>query len=204
MEVNAADSSTIAYNKLPLYLQPYSVNSIPSYSVANSAPVGYTSATVQLRSTHHRPAADEPHLSDCGITPSPSGSSSSSRDGGETQFRPAAEFDGISTGTCCSIVPLTPSESSRSGSVASDGGSSREGDLPSVLLVQIPRQPRVTVTKEPEENGEGTNGTTNSPGAPPTTSPAPVHAITINLLDKELWQTFKSMGNEMIVTKPGR
>lgn len=207
MEVNVPDNSMISYSKFPLYLQPYST---PGYSVASDSPVGYTTATVQLRSTH-QPAADEPRLSDCGITPSPSGSISSSRDGdingGETHFRPA-DFNSISAGTCRSLVQLTPSESSRSGSVASDHGSSKEGDLPNVLLVQVPREaPAARESTEPEEEiFDGRNGTrsSSSPRTPASASPSPTHGITVNLLDKELWQTFKSVGNEMIVTKPGR
>ena len=201
MEANLSDSITVTYGKLPHYLLPYSLSSTPNYSIANGSPVGYTAATVSvplqpLRSTHQ--PADEPRLS---ITPSPS-DSTSSRDGdinGETHFRPT----GISTGMCHSLVSLTPSDSSRSGSVASDRSSSREGDQPpGDLLVQIPRKaPPVTVTIE---NCKATNGTNNSPRVSAPASPTPAHGITVNLLDKELWQTFKSVGNEMIVTKPGR
>ena len=210
-----ADSTSVTYNKLPHYLQPYPGSPITAYSQVGYAPVGYTTATVSvplLRSTHQEqsPAADEPHLSDCGITPSPTDSTSSQSpdengSSKETLFRPI-NFERLTSGVQEShhtspvpvhIVPLTPSDSAES----SDRESPNEDRLPEVLLVRIPRKAPVAGTIEPAEEN-CTNGAASSPLAP--ASPTPAHEVTVNLLDEELWQTFKSVGNEMIVTKPGR
>lgn len=209
----AADSTTVTYSKLPAYLQPYTTS--PNYStVAFShhvgyAPVGYTSATVslpQLRSAHLEQQSErEPHLNDCGITPSPSGSSSSrssaenSSDNKDALFLPGlpgpSNFDDSlqgshhTSGVATHPVPPTPSDSAES----SDRDSPNEDRVPRGLL---PCKTRV-----PEESCNGASRVRSSPPAPAT---PPAHGITVNLLDKELWQTFNSIGNEMIVTKPGR
>ena len=188
-----ADSTTVTYSKVPNYLQPYI--GTPNYSAYNRAgcplpAAAYITATIELRSTHQQQqqqsSAEEPHLCDCGITLSPSDSTSSRDEANrEGLFRPI-EFDD-KQGICRFSVPLTLPESSGS----SDRGNSNEDDLPDVLLVQIPRRPQKTVANEPA-NGELVNHS------------SPQQGITINLLDKNLWKMFGSVGNEMIVTKPGR
>ena len=214
-----ADSTTVTYNKLPSYLQPCNGNSNLSAFCNNRVSVSYTAATIcvpQVRSTHQQ--TDEPHLSDCGFTPPPSDSTSSGDDAsGETLFRPI-DFDGISVGMCRSLVPLTPPESS--GSWSSDRGSSNEDELPDVLLVRIPRRPlSMTFANNHDKPHQGldnccepkpksANATANSDldlgvncsGQASETH----HGIAINLLDRHLWKAFGSVGNEMIVTKPGR
>ena len=191
MEMNVANSM-LAYSKFPQYLQPYSGlnNGNPKYTMANGAPIG---SMLQLRSTHQPAVADESRLSDCYSI---------------SGFYRPTDFKGLSAGMYHSVVPLNnPSESPRSGSVASDRDSSNDGD-PS--MVETPREVPVNAvasepgSSEPEEKCSGTNGTNSSPTAVAPASPHESHGITINLLDKELWQLFKSIGNEMIVTKPGR
>lgn len=197
-----ADSTTVTYSKLPVYLQPYTGspnNSITAYSHVGYTPVGYTTATVsvpQLRSTHlEQNSADErePHLSDCGITPSPSGSSSSRSPNNLERLKDGVHRSHHTSAVAAHAVPPTPSDSAAS----SDRDSPSEDRLPEVLLVRIPRKAPVTVPAEREESCNGTSGTAPA-------SPIPAHGITVNLLDKELWQMFNSIGNEMIVTKPGR
>ena len=179
-------NSMLAYSKFPQYLQPYSglTNGNPQYTMANGAPVG---SLLQLRSTHLPAVADESRLSDCYSI---------------SGFYRPTDFKGLS---CHSVVPLNnPSESPRSGSVASDRDSSNDGDPP---MVETPREvPAASEpgSSEPEEKCSGTNGTNSSPTAVAPASPHESHGITVTLLDKELWQLFKSIGNEMIVTKPGR
>ena len=202
------DSTTVTYSKLPVYHQSHTGNSnssITAYSHVGFTPVGYTTATVsvpQLRSTHlEQNSADErePHLSDCSITPSPSGSSSSRSPNNLERLN----IDGIhgshhTSAVDIHVVPPTPSDSATS----SDRDSPSEDRLPGVLLVRIPRKAPVTVPAEPHKNCNGASATSSSP--PPPTSPIPAHGITVNLQDRELWQMFNSIGNEMIVTKPGR
>lgn len=216
-----ADSTTITYNKLPPYLQPYHGspnNCITAYSHVGYTPVGYTTATVSVphtRSTHREQSTaedvDEPHLSGCGITPSPSDSTSSlspdeNGSSKETLFRPIS-FERLSSGVqkpqhtssvAVHVVPLTPSDSAAE---SSDRESHNEDRLPEVLLVRIPRKAPATVTIEPAEDNCA-NGASSSSPAP--TSPTSADEITVSPQDRELWQTFKSIGNEMIVTKPGR
>ena len=196
--------TTVTYSKLPYYLQPYSQNI--SFTGHGTVPVGYISATAQpVSPTHQLRSADEPHL---GITPSPSPDTPSSDHDDDIDraalFKPV-DLGGVTVGMCRSLVPLTPSESSRSGSSRSDRGSSNEDDRSGVsLVVQIPRhccQATLPPTIEPAEKN-CTNGATSSPLAPAT--PTPAHEITVNVLDEKLWQMFKSVGNEMIVTKQGR
>ena len=203
-----ADSTTVTYSKLPVYLQPYtgsSNNSITAYSHVGYTPVGYTTATVsvpQMRSTHlEQNSADErePHLSDCGITPSPSGSCSSrSPNNNFERLKDGVHGSHHTSAVAVHAMPPTPSDSVAS----SDRDSPSEDHTPGVLLVRIPRKAYVTVPAEPEETCNGTSATSSS--SPAAASPASTHGITINLLDKELWQMFNSIGNEMIVTKPGR
>ena len=223
-----ADSTTVTYSKLPNYLQLSNDQSV--HGLNDSVAVGYAATTIripQLRSSHQQvqqtsSSPGEPNLSDCGITPSPSDSTSSGDDTNrDTLFRPI-DFDGVSVGMCRSVVPLTPPESSngsRSGS--SDRGSSNEDDFPDVLLVRIPRRPsmimvndhRSMASNEPcsyEPNLKPVNGSENDDpeltcSGSQASQPVTHHArININLLDKDLWKMFESVGNEMIVTKPGR
>lgn len=188
--------TTVTYGKLPYYLQPYSQNL--------SFPVGYISATAQpVSSTHQLPFSDEPRL---GVTPSPS-SSSDQNDADSDKaalFRPF-DYGGVTVRMCRSSVPLTPSESSRSGSSRSDRGSSNEDDRSGApLVVQIPRQycqASLPQAIEPAQH----NGASSSPAPEPaTSSPTPAHGITVTVPDAKLWRSFKSVGTEMIVTKPGR
>ena len=109
------------------------------------------------------------------------------------------DFEGLPAGMCHSVVELTPSESS-----PSDRGSSNDGDPPMTMVETTREAPVKAAASEPEKNLSGTNGTSSSPPPPTAAGPSTAHGITINLLDKELWQVFKSIGNEMIVTKPGR
>lgn len=185
-----ADSTTVSYSNLPTYLQPYSGNqNHPGYNPVGFAPVGYSTATVCVRPSHlYR---EEPHLGDC-ITPSPSHSNSSHEEScKETLFRPI-DFDRFSAGArrTSGSVPPTPSDSSGRSSPI-------EEDPADVLLVRIPRKPPLTQDTKPETNG--VKGANSNQDSIPTR-----HGITVNLLDKELWKMFKSVGNEMIVTKPGR
>ena len=189
-----ADSTSVTYSKLPSYLQSRNdfVVGYASDPVGYAPdPVGYTKAiaTLQARSAHHGP-----HLDEYGITPSPSDSNSSSQDDAckEVLFRPV-DFERFSAGSHGTSVPPTPSESGES----SDRGSPTE-DMPDVLLVRIPRKSPVLApavenkcaSKNPDKDA----------------LPLPSHhdGITVNLLDREMWKMFKSVGNEMIVTKPGR
>ena len=198
------------YSKFPVYPQPYTGspnNSIIAYSHVG---VGYTAATdsvPQMRSTHLEQNEGQPHLDDCGITPSPSGSSSSRSPAENSSTSKDAPFlssnfdrlkDGVqgshhTSGAAAHAVSPTPSDSAE----ASD--SSNEDRL----VVRIPRAESTTVPVEQEEKCNGTSGPSSS--SPATASLiSGAHGITVNLLDKELWQTFNSIGNEMIVTKPGR
>ena len=141
------------YSKLSVYPQPYtgSPNNSIAYSHVGYTPVGYTAATdsvPQLRSTHLEQNVGEPHLDDCGITPSPSESSSS----------------------------RSPAENS----------TSKDAIFLSSNFERL--------------NKDGVHGSHHTSGA----SSIPAHGITVNLLDKELWKMFNSIGNELIVTKPGR
>ena len=71
------DSTTITNSKRSNHFQPCSTSSTPSYSHVDCTPVGYA---VPLGSTHQhkqQSSADEPRLSGCSITPSPSNSASS-------------------------------------------------------------------------------------------------------------------------------
>lgn len=194
-----ADSTTITYSKLPAYLQPYTGstnNSVFAYGINDGhvgyTPVRYTTATIsiqQLRSTHLEQNERERHLDDRGITPSPSGSSSS---GSPTENNTSRDSFLPSNFETQNPVPPTPSDSAES----SDRDSPNPGDrLSEGLLVRIPRK-----AVGPAEDRTG--GTSNS--LPTPASPSSSHGITVNLLDKALWQMFNSIGNEMIVTKPGR
>ena len=218
-----ADSTTgtDTYSKLPSYLQPCNdslIQSRSTYGLDDGVAVGYVTATIRIpqfmRSSHHRQISsspDEPHLSDCR-------SPSTCRDDAnkETLFRPI-NFDNVSVGMCRSLVPLTPPESSNSStSGSSDRGSSNEDELdpPNVLLVRIPRRASdstIVANNQPRcesklkqvkasENEDLQLGLNSSGGQ----ISQPHHGITINLLDKDLWKMFESIGNEMIVTKPGR
>ena len=185
----------LAYSKFPQYLQPYSGlnNGNPNYSITSGAPVGYTTAMLQPRSTHQPVAvADKPRLSDYyGITPN----STSSGNGG---FMPT-DFEGLPAGMCHPVVELTPSESP-----PSDRGSSNDGDPPMAMVETSREAPVKAAASEPEKNLSGTNGTSSSPPVLAAAGPSTAHGITVNVQDDELWQLFKSLGNEMIVTKPGR
>ena len=206
----AADSTTVTCSKLPACLQPYTTslnNSTIAFSHVGYTPVGYTSATVslpQLRSAHLEQQSErEPHLNDCGITPSPSGSSSSRSSAENSSGSNGALFlpsnferleDSLQGSHHTSVVaaqpvPPTPSDSAES----SDRDSPNED--------RVPRGVLPCKTRVPEESCNGASRVRSSPPAPAT---PPAHGITVNLLDKELWQTFNSIGNEMIVTKPGR
>lgn len=208
-----ADSTTVTYNKLPSYLQQCNGNSNHSAYSNNRVSVSYTStaATIYVPQLRSQPssAADEPHPS--GITPSPSDSTSSGDDANrETLFRPI-DFDGVSVGLC-----LTPPESSRSGS--SDRGSSNEDELPDVLLVRIPRRPSMVLASNDDKESNGLNHSCEPKPKPTNGGSAngnlglncsdqasETHkGITIKLLDRHIWEAFGSVGNEMIVTKPGR
>ena len=93
---------------------------------------------------------------------------------------------------------------------SSDSGSSNEDVPDDGLLVRIPRRASdsmVVANNQPRcepklkeakalENEHLQVGLRNSSRQH--------HGITINLLDKDLWKMFESIGNEMIVMKPGR
>ena len=133
---------------------------------------------------------EQPHPVDYGITPSPSDIDSCSSDTSkEALFRPI-DFEGFTATSHHTSVPPTPSDSAESSDRESPCTATKED--PDVLLVRIPRKQPVSLITEPDvSNHESTADT-------------PAHGITVNLLDKELWKMFKSVGNEMIVTKPGR
>lgn len=199
-----ADSTSVPFSKFPSYLQPYSSCQFYSGgydSVEGYAPVGYTAAV--QRSAHQvrtSSTAEEPHRGEYaqsnGITtPSPSNSShSASQDEANkgVLFRPV-DFERVTAGSRGTSVPPTPPDSADS----SDRGSCVEDDLPSVPLVHIPRPPPL----KPAVTGNETNRSSSDKDVSPL-----LHreGITINLLDTELWKMFKCVGNEMIVTKPGR
>lgn len=188
-----ADSSSVTYSKLPSYLQPRNgsvVGYAPEPVGYSPDPAGFTKAlaTLQPRSTHHRP-----HLGEYSITPSPSDSNSSSQEEAckEVLFRPV-DFERFSAGSHGTSVPPTPSDSGES----SDRGSPTE-DMPDVLLVRISRKSPVLA---PAVENKSASNTTDKDVPPPLHH----NGITVNLLDREMWKMFKSVGNEMIVTKPGR
>ena len=199
-----ADSTSVPYSKFPSYLQPHTGCQFYSGgydSVEGYAPVGYTAA--QEGSAHQvriSSAAEEPHCGEyaqChGITtPSPSNSShSASQDEANkgVLFRPV-DFERFTAGSRGTSMPPTPSDSAKS----SDRDSCTEDDLPNSLLVRISRPPPLKPAVTCNE--------TNRSSSDEDLSPLPHRqGITINLLDTELWKTFKCVGNEMIVTKPGR
>ena len=188
-----ADSTSVTYTKLPSYFQPRDdsvVGYAPDHVGYAPDPVSYTKALATLppRSTHHGP-----HLGEYGITPSPSDSNTSSQDEAckEVLFRPV-DFERFSAGSHSTSVPPTPSDSGES----SDRGSPTE-DIPDVLLVRIPRKSPVLA---PAVENKCASKIPDKDVPPPLRH----DGITVNLLDREMWKMFKSVGNEMIVTKPGR
>jgi hypothetical protein len=199
-----ADSTIdVTYSKLP---SRRLIQSTTAYGLND----GVAGDAIRLRSSHrHSSSADEPmpHLNDYGITRSPTSKDDVYREI-TSLFR--NHFDDVSVGMCRSLLSLTPPEScnsSRRGSLERGSSSEDKLDLPDhdVLLVRIPRRPSDSAIKNQprcdSENDDlqlGLNGSGGSRASPPH------HGITINLLDKDLWKMFESVGNEMIVTKPGR
>ena len=201
MEIEA-DSTSVSYSKFPSYLQSYPGSQF--YSGYDSA-VGYGSSyTAALQRSAHLvripSTAEEPHLGEYahGITtPSPSDDNHSASQDDETNkevlFRPV-DFERFTSGSRGTSVPPTPPDSAES----SDRGSCTEDDLPNVLLVRMPQKPP---SPKPAMKGKETNRSSSDKDVSP---PSHREGVTINLLDRELWKMFKSVGNEMIVTKPGR
>ncbi len=119
-------------------------------------------------------------------------------------------FDGASAPNASSIDQLpTPSDSSNSASPAESGDEAEQ---------QQPRakEPACSAIFRPVDfDGYGSTSENPSNGCfsyfplTPTdsegdSSPAHTGGITARLVDKELWESFREIGNEMIVTKPGR
>jgi hypothetical protein len=193
-------------NKPPVYLQQYAGSPNNPTIAYSYSPVGYHTATVavsvpQLRSTHHEQNDGEPHLNDCSVTPSPRESTSRSPAESSSTSKDASFLSNNverlnkdvhrphdTSGVAAHGVPPTES-------AVSDRDSSDEDHL-----LDLPSKESVPV--EQEERCNGTSRPSSSPLAP--ASPVPAHGITVNLLDKNLWEMFNSLGNEMIVTKPGR
>lgn len=216
MQGHADSTIDVTYSKLP---SRRLTQSRTAYDLNN----GLAGYAIRLRSSHLRSSSAD--LNDYGITRSPFDKTSEDDACREiiSSFR-SIDFDDVSVEMCRSLVSFTPPEScnsSRRGSA--DCGSSSEDiklDLPvsdhDVLLVRIPRRPsdhsailpnnqsRCEPKQKKADDSEnndlqlGLNGSGGSRASPPH------HGITINLLDKDLWKKFESIGNEMIVTKPGR
>ena len=176
-------------NSPPLF-QPYYGPAAAGDEYYDPSALGYSTATSQPRSTHQiHPSAPPPAILYTTTTPSPPNSNSSveASCGKDVLFRPV-EFESCS-GESHHRVPLlslTPPDSVESSTSSSSASRSLDEEhVRDALLVQT--QPNA-VDSKPDE----------------VTSPPPAHGITVNLLDRELWKTFMSVGNEMIVTKPGR
>ena len=187
MQSLSGSSSTITYAKQEAHLQPFHHDTIHG----GYGPVGYVGYLQQPRSSHQilppaQSKAQMSHLHDYAAPLSPCDSNSSGEAAKEVLFRPIA-FENHAEGTA--VAPLTPPDSVDS-SVRRD-----EEDTPESLVVRIPRQQSPALDAKPATDD-------NSPSD--AVSPPPSHGITVNLLDKELWKMFMSVGNEMIVTKPGR
>ena len=54
------------------------------------------------------------------------------------------------------------------------------------------------------ESLSATTSPTVFPPGPSTASPSPLEVPTVVLTEKDMWKSFCEVGNEMIVTKPGR
>ena len=208
-----ADSTTniVTHSKLRSYLQPCNDSSIQSKSVydwGDGETVNYATVTATIRlssSHHHRQVTDNHLVSDCRPPDD---------DNKEVLSRPI-NFDDVSVETCPSLI--TPPKSSnspgsRSGSSNSSSCNEDELDLPDDLLVRVPCRASVSTNNQPRcepklkqakaseiENEHLQPGVRNSSGGS-----QPHRGITINLPDQDLWKKFKSLGNEMIVTKRGR
>ncbi len=195
-------------SKPPVYLQQYTGSPNNPTIAYSYSPVGYATATVavsvpQLRSTHLEQNDGEPHLDDCSVTPSPRESTSRSPAESSSTSEDASFLSNNverlkdvhrphdTSGVAAHAV--SPTESA-----VLDRDSSDEDHL-----LDLPSKESVTVPIEEEERCNGTSRpSSSSPLAP--ASPVSTHGITMNLLDSTLWDRFNSLGNEMIVTKPGR
>ena len=185
MQNEAVTTSATGSNSPPLYDRDHGstseLSSFYGYDKGVNMQVGYTTAALQLRSSpcnQLHPIVQSsipPHnQQDFYISPSPPDSSSS----GELEGTKELLFRPIDFDKYrTSVPPLTPPDS--------EGSCVR--DSPDAPELPVPH-PVIELNLEP---------TCRSP-------PPPAHGITVNLLDRDLWKTFMSAGNEMIVTKPGR
>lgn len=185
---------------LPPHLRPYSY---PTFSPYNSfgygSPTGYplpyppSSTTMPPTNYFSRPLPSVTSIP----TPSPSASPEESDEDAPLSppakktppplpelpilFRPIQFDDGAQRSASPRELPPTPDSDTHS-EAASEGTSSISSAAsatsgPQSFLVSIPRLTSSKLTK-----GD----------------------LTLSLLDSELWKSFHSVGNEMIVTKPGR
>ena len=74
------------------------------------------------------------------------------------------------------------------------GGSSGPSPLPPASAY-FPPTPSSSSSQNSEADERSCSGRSSSSSA---------HGVTASVLDKEMWDSFNSVGNEMIVTKPGR
>ena len=186
---NEVGSTSISYSKPPSYLQPYVANQYHSSydTTIGCPPVGYTAVPkLQNRSSHKVLPFEQPHPVDCEITPSPSDSCAS--DASKEALVRSIDFKGFTATSHHTSVPPTPSDSTESSDHESPCTATKED--PDVLLVRIPCKQPVSFITEPDVSKQEST----------TDTPAHRIRITVNLLDKELWKMFRSVGNEMIVT----
>ena len=186
--------SNAAY--LPPYLRPYSYPAFSPYSAVGYGesagyPLPYSTSSSTTPPTNYvsRPLPSVTSIP----TPSPTASPESSQDDGSRSppakrtppplpelphlFRPI-NFETSATDAESRKLPPTPDSDIHS-DTASDATikSATSSRGPQSFLVSIPRLTSSKRTKD---------------------------GLTLSLLDSELWKSFHSVGNEMIVTKPGR
>ena len=200
-------------------------------TVGYSVPVANMNATLQMPSqlmysNYHQQqssslAAEESHPSlgnSLTITPSPSESTSSIHDGRfpvengskEPLFRPvdfAAQALLVSRATPsigvaheAKALPPTPPDSTKSSSRPSESPTNEDGKN----LEPSHNLPASVGPANEQESNSCAIG--NVPAPPNDAGAAESHGITLDLLEREqtLWRMFMELGNEMIVTRPGR
>lgn len=172
--MQAQQSAETSMYPLPSYLRPYS--GYPPYGV------GYPIAS------QFYPNVAPPQYPFCNTAvannPTPSGSSSNPSDSGEEN--PVAENQDAQQNI---FRPID-----------FEHCNSEKGSDPLLLpRTNTYLPPTPSSFDSPQHcNGGGSSGSTESSRS------SSAEGVTVSVLDKDLWDSFNSVGNEMIVTKPGR
>lgn len=159
---------------LPSYLRPYS--GYPPYGCG--LPIG----------SQFYPNVAPPQYPFCSAAvannPTPSGSSSNPSDSGEEN--PAAENQDAQQNL---FRPIDFEHCN----------SEKGSDPPPLSHTSAYLPPTPSSFDSPQyPNGDGSSGSADSSRS------SSAQGVTVSVLDKDLWDSFNSVGNEMIVTKPGR